>query len=89
MLNRCLDAGAAYVPGTAFYPRKRDGRRAMRLNFSYPSTDDIDEGIRRIGSVVENELELARSLEADKGPDALQRQLCFHASATLQARMLS
>jgi 2-aminoadipate transaminase len=65
MLARCLDAGAAYVPGTAFYPRKRDGQRSMRLNFSYPSVGDIDEGIRRIGSVVEKELEFARSLEAE------------------------
>ncbi len=65
MLARCLDAGAAYVPGTAFYPRKRDGRHSMRLNFSYPSVADIEEGIKRIGRVVRNELELARSLEAD------------------------
>jgi len=65
MLARCLEAGAAYVPGTAFYPRKRDGRRSMRLNFSYPSVADIDEGIRRIGSVVSKELEFARSLEAE------------------------
>jgi len=65
MLARCLEAGAAYVPGTAFYPVKRDGQRSMRLNFSYPSVADIDEGIRRIGSVVEKELEFARSLEAE------------------------
>lgn len=65
MLARSLDAGAAYVPGTAFYPRKRDGQRSMRLNFSYPSVDDIEEGVRRIGRVVNNELELARSLEAE------------------------
>jgi 2-aminoadipate transaminase len=65
MLARCLDAGAAYVPGTAFYPRKSDGRHSMRLNFSYPSTDDIEEGIRRIGRVVRSELEFAASLEAE------------------------
>jgi 2-aminoadipate transaminase len=60
---RALDAGIAYVPGTAFYPDKRHGRRSMRLNFSYPSVADIDEGMRRLGAVVYNELELARSLE--------------------------
>jgi DNA-binding transcriptional MocR family regulator len=63
MLARCLEEGAAYVPGTAFFPRKADGHRSMRLNFSYPSIEDIDEGMRRIGSVVADELELARSLE--------------------------
>jgi 2-aminoadipate transaminase len=60
MLARALEEGAAYVPGTAFYPRKRDGRTSMRLNFSYPSVEDIEEGMRRLGAVVTDELELAR-----------------------------
>jgi 2-aminoadipate transaminase len=64
MLARALDEGVAYVPGTAFYPRKKDGRTSMRLNFSYPSVSEIEEGIRRLGSVVTDELELARSVEA-------------------------
>ncbi len=63
MHARALDAGIAYVSGTAFYPEKRDGRRSMRLNFSYPSIGDIEEGMRRLGAVVHNELELAASLE--------------------------
>lgn len=63
MLARALDAGVAYVPGTAFYPRKSDGRRALRLNFSYPSIAAIEEGMRRLGGVVTDELDLARSLE--------------------------
>lgn len=63
MHARALDAGIAYVSGTAFHPDKRQGRRSMRLNFSYPSIADIDEGMRRLGAVVHNELELARSLE--------------------------
>jgi 2-aminoadipate transaminase len=63
MLARSLDAGAAYVPGTAFYPRKRDGRTSMRLNFSYPSVGDIEEGMRRLGAVVRDQLDLARRLE--------------------------
>jgi DNA-binding transcriptional MocR family regulator len=64
MLASALEAGAAYVPGTAFYPVKRHGRRSMRLNFSYPTTDEIEEGVRRLGEVVTSELELARRLEA-------------------------
>jgi DNA-binding transcriptional MocR family regulator len=63
MLSRSLEAGAAYVPGTAFYPVKRDGRASMRLNFSYPSLDQIDEGMRRLGAVVTDQLDLARRLE--------------------------
>lgn len=64
MLARALEQGVAYVPGTAFFPRKEDGRRFMRLNFSYPSIAAIEEGLRRLGAVVTDELELARSLEA-------------------------
>ncbi len=64
MLARSLEAGVAYVPGTAFYPIKRDGRSAMRLNFSYPSLEQIDEGMRRLGSVVTDQLDLARRLES-------------------------
>ncbi len=65
MHARALDAGVAYVPGTAFYPNKREGRSAMRLNFSYPSIADIDEGMRRLGAVATNELALAKSLGLD------------------------
>lgn len=63
MLARSLEHGAAYVPGTAFYPRKQDGIRSLRLNFSYPSLEDIAEGMHRLGAVVTDELELAVSLE--------------------------
>jgi 2-aminoadipate transaminase len=63
MQARAIEQGVAYVSGTAFYPRKRDGRASMRLNFSYPSVAEIEQGMRRLGLVVRNELELARSLE--------------------------
>ena len=63
MLARALEAGAAYVPGTAFYPLKRDGRNSMRLNFSYPSVANIEEGMRRLGRVVSDEMDLARRLD--------------------------
>lgn len=65
MLARALEEGVAYVPGTAFYPRKNDGLSSMRLNFSYPSTAEIEEGIRRLGRVVTDELDLGlgRALE--------------------------
>ncbi|MGB9828009.1 MAG: aminotransferase class I/II-fold pyridoxal phosphate-dependent enzyme, partial [Thermosphaera sp.] len=41
----------AYVPGGSFHPDGR-GRNSMRLNFSYPSEEQIVEGIRRLGSFV-------------------------------------
>ena len=67
MLARALEAGVAYVPGTAFYP-DGSGRGSMRLNFSYPPPDRIEEGMRRLGAVIADELELARRLDP-KGLD--------------------
>jgi 2-aminoadipate transaminase len=45
----------AFVPGASFYPRG-GGERTCRLNFSYAGPDMIDEGIRRLGSVIKRKL---------------------------------
>jgi 2-aminoadipate transaminase len=45
----------AFVPGASFFPRG-GGERTCRLNFSYASPGVIDEGIRRLGSVVKGRL---------------------------------
>jgi 2-aminoadipate transaminase len=46
----------AYVHGKAFHV-DGGGERSMRLNFSYSSNEQIEEGIRRLGKVIENKLE--------------------------------
>ncbi|GAA0380470.1 PLP-dependent aminotransferase family protein [Streptomyces blastmyceticus] len=51
LLPRALAAGVAFVPGTAFHADGRGARHA-RLSFSYPSPADVDEGIRRLASVL-------------------------------------
>ncbi|HVG44848.1 MAG TPA: PLP-dependent aminotransferase family protein [Longimicrobium sp.] len=43
--------GVAYVPGNAFSFDGRAGTRAMRLNFSFPSVAQIEEGMARLGRV--------------------------------------
>jgi len=45
----------AYVHGKAFYVDD-GGARSLRLNFSYSSNDKIEEGIKRLGSVIEGRL---------------------------------
>ena len=45
----------AFVPGASFFPRG-GGERNCRLNFSYAGPDVIDEGIRRLGTVIERKL---------------------------------
>jgi len=52
LLRPALEAGVAYVPGSAFaVPGSTAGRDCMRLNFSYPAPDAIREGIARLGRV--------------------------------------
>lgn len=45
------EEGVAYVPGQAFHC-DGSGRNTMRLNFSYPSEEEIREGIGRLARLV-------------------------------------
>ena len=45
----------AYVPGVGFHA-DGSGRTTMRLNFSFPSEADIEEGIRRLARLVRKHL---------------------------------
>ncbi len=49
------EEGVAYVVGTGFHA-DGGGRNAMRLNFSFPSEANIDEGIRRLARLVRKNL---------------------------------
>ena len=61
MLAAAVDRRVAYVPGSAFYPDGR-GRDQMRLAFCYPTQERIREGIQRLGSLLQDEVQLYRSL---------------------------
>jgi len=45
----------AYVHGKAFHV-DGGGERSLRLNFSYPSNEQIEEGTKRLGLVIEQKL---------------------------------
>jgi DNA-binding transcriptional MocR family regulator len=45
------EEGVAYVVGSGFHA-DGGGKNTMRLNFSYPSEQDIAEGIKRLGTLV-------------------------------------
>ncbi|MEM0130805.1 MAG: PLP-dependent aminotransferase family protein [Saccharolobus sp.] len=57
MLQKALQKGVAYVPGASFYA-DYSGRNTMRINFSYPKKEELEEGIRRLGSVIREELSI-------------------------------
>jgi 2-aminoadipate transaminase len=64
MLPMAIESKVAFVPGPAFYA-DRSGTNRMRLNFSYSSEDLIEEGIARLGKVLEKEMRLYHSLGLD------------------------
>jgi 2-aminoadipate transaminase len=61
LLARALEERVAFVPGRAAYVDGRGGSE-MRLNFSGVSEREIREGIRRIGEVVHEGVELYDTL---------------------------
>jgi 2-aminoadipate transaminase len=61
LLARALEDHVAFVPGRAAFVDGRGGSD-MRLNFSGVGEEDIREGIRRIGEVVREQVELYGTL---------------------------
>jgi 2-aminoadipate transaminase len=65
LLAKALRADVAFVPGRAAYVDDR-GRSSMRLNFSGANEDEIREGVRRIGKVVGEQVELYSALTGEQ-----------------------
>jgi 2-aminoadipate transaminase len=64
LLAKALRADVAFVPGQAAYVDGR-GRHSMRLNFSGVTADEIREGVRRIGEVIGEQVELYGTLTGE------------------------
>ncbi len=58
MLPLAVEEGVAYVVGSGFHA-DGGGRNAMRLNFSFPSEAEIEEGVRRLARIVTTQLPAA------------------------------
>jgi 2-aminoadipate transaminase len=61
LLAKALLKGVAFVPGTGAFVDGR-GADSMRLNFSGVSEEKIIEGIRRIGTVAREQLDLYETM---------------------------
>jgi len=61
LLARALRDNVAFVPGQGAFLDGR-GRSSMRLNFSASGEDRIREGIRRIGQVIDEQMDLYGTL---------------------------
>ena len=64
LLARALQENVAFVPGEAAFLDGR-GRASMRLNFSGSDEEAIREGIRRIGEVVTEQVQLYGTLTGE------------------------
>ena len=49
--NVALKNKVAVVPGTAFITNDGDKTQSIRLNFSTPTKDDIERGMKILGEV--------------------------------------
>lgn len=55
LFGRAIEKKVAYVAGSAFYANSPE-KNSMRINFSYSSFELIEEGIKRLASVIEEEI---------------------------------
>ena len=58
LLLQAINAGVAYVKGTAFYPDGKGGQNAMRLNFSQPTCEQIETGVARLAAVIADHVQV-------------------------------
>jgi len=55
LLQRALKKKVAYIVGSAFYCDD-SGKNTIRLNFSFPTFELIEKGIKRLGELVKEEI---------------------------------
>ncbi|HVT00439.1 MAG TPA: PLP-dependent aminotransferase family protein [Solirubrobacterales bacterium] len=66
LLAKALRSDVAFVPGAAAYVDGR-GKSSMRLNFSGVTSEEIREGIARIGAVITEQVQLYEALAPAQG----------------------
>jgi 2-aminoadipate transaminase len=65
LLAKALRENVAFVPGAAAYVDGHRGANSMRLNFSGTTEAEIREGVRRIGAVVSEQVELYETITSE------------------------
>lgn len=63
LLQRCVQHGVIFVAGAAFYV-DGGGTNTLRLSFSWPTVERINEGVGRLASAVREHLEARRETAA-------------------------
>ncbi|MDO4545672.1 MAG: PLP-dependent aminotransferase family protein, partial [Bacillota bacterium] len=52
LLKEAQKEGVAFIPGYIFYPKSAGGRDHIRLNYSYPTAEQIEEGMPKLGNAM-------------------------------------
>lgn len=52
LLTEAEKRGVTFIPGNIFYPKKSAGGSYIRLNYSYPTIEQIEEGMKRLHSAM-------------------------------------
>ena len=65
LLAKALRENVAFVPGAAAYVDGRHGTSSMRLNFSSSTEDQLQEGVRRIGKVIGDQVALYETITGE------------------------
>ncbi len=55
LLPEAIERGVAYVPGAPFFADGM-GWNTLRLNFSYPTPEQIEEGVKILGSLIRDKI---------------------------------
>lgn len=67
LLAKAVSHRVAYVPGRGFYADGTGGDQ-LRLCFSFPSLERIDEGVHRLGELLHGELALVQAVFGGAAP---------------------
>ena len=54
LLREIQKEGVTFIPGYVFYPEKHKGNDRIRLNFSYPTKEEIVVGMEKLGRIMRN-----------------------------------
>src|SRR3954463_16241616 len=87
LLAKALRRNVAFVPGQSAYVDGR-GASSMRLNFSASGETEIREGVRRIGKIVSEQVELYGTLTGEKAEGRRQKPEAPGSDAEQGARVV-
>ena len=56
LLSEMQQKGVTFIPGYVFHPEKHKGNGYIRLNYSYPTEEQIREGMVKFGEKIRQTL---------------------------------